>query len=135
MNNNKFYILGIHSTIYTLFSLAIFTNQKKYINIAFGDLGNQEGKIDYSKSKILSYSYAASILGFTIPGFYFSLKKKGIECKIMLASLIIYHILPIYLTFTKNSFKKSLPDLYKWHFFCLLSIIFGLYEKSKDLVV
>ena len=132
MNKNKFYILGIHSIIYTLFSSAIFINQKKSINFVFGDIGNKKGKIDYSKSKILSYSYASSILCFTIPGFYFSLKKKGMECKIMLASLIIYHILPIYLTFTINSFKKSLPDLYKWHFFCLLSIIFGLYEKSNN---
>jgi len=122
MKNIKFFILGGHSIIYTLFSLGILLRQEESINFAFGRLGTEKGRIDNSVAKILSKSYALAILSFTIPGLYFAYKKKK-EAKVMFYPLILYHFFPIYLTFKNHEFRSGLPSLYIWHSFLLISIV------------
>ena len=88
-------------------------------------------KIDKSIERILSKSYALSILSFAFPGLYFSYKKNKNVSDILLYSRLAYHILPIYLSIKSKKFVNSLPDLYKFHSFWLVSIITAIFTHIK----
>ena len=129
MNKFSYFILLGHSFIYTIISILILFKQKESINFAFGRKGNELGKVDNSVSKILSKSFALSIISFSTPGLFIAFKKK--EVSIMLYPLILYHITPIYLTIKSTEFRSNLSSLYIWHSFWIINIIIALIVKNR----